>query len=524
MKTARLALLLSLALSAPASAAELLWQNFDTSPTGSVAALSGWSRAAWLGGITGRVDDINYAWSDPNILELTWNATASSAVFTNFSSTYTTNEHPVIRCSAKLLTANTNAFFQLGLRNSSATNFLSFQSTNGYGAFGFLFHDPVFFPLVHDRFVDVTFFYNRSNNSYRLDYDYTNRLAWATNGESGARVTHFNQFVVTRPAGTAATTGSLLVDDVSVETFPPHVWAWWRCAPDSGRHVVEQLGSFKPANNTGSSDFARTGSSDPVWDGTADFHNSGSTRQLIAGPADAALPLPATTNWTFETAFHMAPATGNTCFFDWSTNTGVNATTAWIQVGYSTNGYVFANLRDSQQGDTTYVNLGLRDFTPNGRWQHLAVVKSNANLTLYVDYQFVTNRILTAPADGSYAFSIASRASLGLGLNGGNAATDDATLDEIRFSTQALAPAEFLQPGQPLIVDIDNSPTNATWELTAKCILGQSYRIETSPSAGPAATWQPIPGTTFTSAHTFTFLDVSNTIPKSNFVRLVRQR
>ena len=51
-----------------------------------------------------------------------------------------------------------------------------------------------------------------------------------------------------------------------------------------------------------------------------------------------------------------------------------NATSAWIQIGYSTNGYIYANLRDSQQGDVTYVNLALRDFIPSGRWQHIADV------------------------------------------------------------------------------------------------------------------------------------------------------
>ncbi len=524
MKTVRLSLILSLALSSAASAAELLWTDFDSSPTGSVAALPGWSRAAWLGGLTGRVDNINYSHSPSNILELTWNATASSAVYTNFTSTYTTNEHPVIRCSAKLVTINTNAYFQLGLRNSASGALLAFEGTNGYGTFGFLYRDSIFIPLVNDRFVDVTFFYNRSNNHYRLDYDFTNRLAWATNGESGVRVTNFNQFVVTRPAGTASTTGSFLVDDVSIETFPPHVWAWWRCTLEPGARFVEQLGSFKPAFRAGVANAEVPGSSDPVWDGAGDVHNSGALRHLQAGPAEAALPLPASTNWTFETAFRMAPAVGNTTFFDWSTNLGHNATSAWIQIGYSTNGYIYANLRDSQQGDTTYVNLSLRDFFPSGRWQHLAVVKSNANLTLYVDYQLVTNRVLTSPADGSYAFSTASRASLGIALNGGNPVFADTSLDEIRFSAKALAPVEFLQPGQPLVVAIDNSPTNATWEITAKCILGQSYRLETSPSCAPSAIWQPIPGTTFTSTYSFHFLNVSNTVPKSNFVRLVRTR
>ena len=503
-----------------ANAAELLWQDFDSAPTGSVAALPGWSRAAWLGGITGRVDDINYSWSDPQILELPWNATASSAVYTNFNSTYTTNEHPVIRCSAKLVTLNTNAYFQLGLRNSSTGARLAFEGTNGYGTFGFLYRDSVFIPLVNDRFVDVTFFYNRSNNHYRLDYDFTNRLAWTTNGESGVRVTNFNQFVVARPGGTAGTTGSFLVDDVSVETFPPHVWAWWRCTADPNRRVVEQLGSFASALRDPFSDADRPGSCDPVWDGTADFHNAGSTRQLAADTAAAAVPLPPTTNWTLETVVRMDPAVANTAFFDWSTNFGHNATSAWIQVGYNSNGYVYVNLRDARQDNVSYINLALRDYAPNGRWQHLAVVKSNAQLALYVDYQLVTNRTLVPPATGAYAFDTASRATLGRALNNSNVADANTLFDEIRFSAKALAPAEFLQPGQPLIVDIDNSPTNTPWQLTMKGILGKSYRVETSPSIGTNANWQY--ATNRVADYTFNYIDIPGTVPKTNFVRILR--
>ena len=42
MKTFRLFLCLVCAIGSAASAAEHLWQNFDASPTGSVAALPGW--------------------------------------------------------------------------------------------------------------------------------------------------------------------------------------------------------------------------------------------------------------------------------------------------------------------------------------------------------------------------------------------------------------------------------------------------------------------------------------------------
>jgi hypothetical protein len=89
---------------------------------------------------------------------------------------------------------------------------------------------------------------------------------------------------------------------------------------------------------------------------------------------------------------------------------------------------------------------------------------------------------------------------------------------------QALAPSEFLQPGQPLIVAIrGHALNNDPWPLTAKCILGKSYRLETSPALGPAATWLPIPGSAFTSAYTFDFVDVPDTTPKTNFVRIVRE-
>lgn len=521
MKTTRLFLCLVFAICSAASAAELLWQDFDSVPTGSVAALPGWSRASWLGGLTGRVVNVDASHPPFNTLELVWNVIGSSAVYTNLDSSYNpTNEHPVIRCSAKLYCSNTNAFFQLGLRDSKTGNLLSFQSTNGYGCFGFIHRDKFFVPLVPDRFIDVTFFYNRSNNQYRCDFDFTNRLAWTTNDEGLATVTQFTQFVSTRLNDTVPTSGPLLIDDVSVETFPPYVWAWWRCSLEPGARFVEQLGSFKPAFRVGLANTDGPGSSDPVWDGSADFHNAGALRYLQAGPAEAALPLPATTNWTIETAFRMSPAAGNTALLDWGTDIGFNTTSAWIHVGYSSNGYVYANLRDSQQGDVTYVNLALRDFIPSGRWQHIAVVKSNANLTLYVDYQFVTNRVLTATADGSYAFSTLSSVAIGAALNGGNGATDDTTLDEVRFSGKDLVPAEFLQPGQPLIVDIVNHPTNATWKLTLKGILGKSYRVETSPALGPAAAWQF--ATNLVADKTFNYVNVPGTAPKTNFVRVIR--
>jgi hypothetical protein len=44
----------------------------------------------------------------------------------------------------------------------------------------------------------------------------------------------FTQFVATRLNNTPQTTGPLLIDDLAVETFPSHVWAWWRCTAEPG--------------------------------------------------------------------------------------------------------------------------------------------------------------------------------------------------------------------------------------------------------------------------------------------------
>ena len=523
-----------LALQPAAPAAEFLWTGFDSSPTGSVAAIPGWSRASWVGGgLTALVANVNFSHSPSNVLELPWNAVGSSAVFTNFVSTYvSTAEHPVVRFSAKIYCPNTNVFFQIGLRNSAAGHFLSFQNSNGYGCVGFQYRDTVFVPLVSNRFADVTVYYNRSNGYVRLDYDHTNRLAWNASDVHPTVHAQFNQFVATRLNGTAQTTGSLLIDDVSVETFPPHVWAWWRCTSLSRSRFAEQLGSFPPVARLGYGDSARPGSSDPVWDGSSDYRNEGATRQLVAGDTNCAVSIPTSSNWTLEAVYRTSPAeSSNVAFLDWSRGLGHNTNVAWIGFGinHSQRSFYY-NLRDSQQADGDYMfATAFGTFLPDLRWHHVALVKSNASLSIYLDYQLLTNRNLSAYsggsfADGSYAFNHLSRACIGRTLGNGNNCGENTLVDEVRISGKPLPLSEFLQPGQPMLVRIDgNAMNNDPWPLTAKCILGKTYRIESSANLSPPAPWTPIPGTTFTSAYTFDFIDVPNTFLKTNWIRLVRE-
>ena len=521
MKAGTIAMGVMLGFLAPARAAELLWANFDTNPVGPVSAVPGWTRAAWIANSqTGQVSSAG-SYSDSHSLELPWHSNGCTAVCTNFNSVYNpSNEHPVIRCSAKIFTPNTNMFFQLGLRDSASSNFLSYQTTNGYGVFGFRFRDSVFVPLVTGRFADVTFFYNRSNHFMRLDYDNTNRLAWTTNGEAVAIATQFNQFVVTRLTNTAATTGLFLVDNIRVETFPPHVWAWWRCG-ETANTITEQLGTFMPTQ--GSSLAVGPGASDPVFDGMNDFHNDGARRELYTEPANVARATPASSNWTVETVFRMDPGEHNVCFIDWGKSRGFDTNGARICFGFISNSASFYfTLRDDQQADTSdEYNFGAGEFEPDGRWHHAALVKYLSIVSVYLDYQQLTNiSLTTGHAAGTYSFDTQTRASIGMALNGANSCGPNTVLDEIRVSGRNLETGEFLQPGQPYLVEIMNSATNNPWRVAFKGILGRTYRAETSPVFGPGATWTP--AATATVAATFGAFNLPASA-QSNFVRILRQ-
>lgn len=518
MKTMGLFLCLSMGILTAAHARENLWENFDAYPVGSIAAQPGWARASWLNTQTAQVSTVQ-AHSPSHSLELPWNANGCSAAYTNFLAAYDpASNHPVIRCSAKLFLQNTNIALQFGLRNATDGAALSFLNTNGYGLFGFTNYDVVFIPLATGRFVDVTMFYNRSNNFYRLDYDYTNRLAWGTNNAASPLVhTQFNQFVVARLTNAAPATGAVLLDDVRVETFPPHVWAWWRC-DDTGMAFVEQLGCFKPTRREDVVGDADDSSSNPGYDGQDDCHNETAMRQLYTLPADCAMATPSTTNWTAEAVFRIPPGQQNVSFFDCGKASGFDTNGAWISFGFHLGWQSFYyNVRDAQQTDTSYANSSIGTFVPDGRWHHIAFVKTNADLKLYLDYKSVTTHVMPSTADGAFSFDTQTHACIGQSLNGGNKCGDQTLIDEVRFSGKALSIAEFLQPGKPLIASINNAEP---WHVAIKGILGRTYRFETSPSMGADASWTF--ATNLAMVSTFGTVDLPYSA-KTNFLRVIRE-
>ena len=129
----------------------------------------------------------------------------------------------------------------------------------------------------------------------------------------------------------------------------------------------------------------------------------------------------------------------------------------------------------------------------------------------------ITNFSLTTGfAEGAYTFNSQFRASIGITLNNGNASGPDTLIDEVRVSGKALARAELLQPGQPVIISIADE---GLWHIPIKGILGRTYRLEASPSAGSDAVWQPIATTTVVS--TFAAFDVAPAAA-SNFLGAIR--
>jgi hypothetical protein len=521
MKTLGLLICL-LGIATTALAEEHLWDNFDEAAVGSIADQTGWASASWLSTQTAQVSSAE-SFSPSNSLELAWHANGSSAGYTNFSSSYNpSNDHPVIRFSARLYIENTNVPFQIGICKSTGADFLSFQNKNGSGVFGFHpFNTAI--PLVTGSFVDVIGYYNRSNNTYRLDYDNVTVVPWGPSDEMP--MADFEQFLVTRLTNTASTTGGLFVDNVRVETFPDYVTAWWRCDDPEGT-AHERLGCLLPARRNTFKSYEHTSSSDPVYDGQFDFHNPTAYSRFFTYPGTNALDTSRTTNWTAEAVFRTG-TNANMALVGWGVGNGSFTTSSYISISYvdsSSSFYIY--LRDEEQpnGQSTYTRLG--SYTADNRWHHLAVVKSNTTLSLFFDYQFMAQTNILdlsggTTGDGTYQFTTNCRATVGETLNGGNTAPINSRIDEARFSSQILELSEFLQPGQPLLVDLRNSALLNPWELTVKVILDRTYRVETSPALGAAADWQK-EGLSFVGAYTFQFVDVS-TVPKTNFVRVIRE-
>lgn len=495
-----------------AIAGELVWQTFDNDATGIISTVSG-----WIASPTQPTVSAANAYSAPHALEIATPASGSSAAYTNFATAYSLllgTEHPVIRVSGKLFLPHTNVNLSFGLRDTLSSREFNFVCTNGVAK---LHNSPVSFPLVTGRFVDVTFHLNRSNGDTRLYYDVTNILAWGTYN-AGTNYTRFDRFVVTRTKS-PSDGGSVFLDNIRVDTFPPYVWAWWRFDEDSPSYQ-DHLGAFGVTNNW----YINLTPADPayayrpLYDGQTEYSNEMVSRRSYSPKLPCEAPTPTMTDWTVEVIFLHDPTEAAHDLFDWGSDLGFNSTSAYMAFTYHTNATGFSpDLRDSQQNTTDYQWLRTTfPYQPDARWHHIAFIKSSTNLHIYFDYRLAHTTNLDSHAKGAYRFDTNSRARLGMTLNGANPSDEYTYLDEVRFSTKALNVWEFLQPTRPIILSCDNSALDPQWELTLKTIKGRQYHIE-AVSSPTNATWSSLG--IFNAAGPLHMIQVSTT-PTNRFIRI----
>jgi hypothetical protein len=160
-------------------------------------------------------------------------------------------------------------------------------------------------------------------------------------------------------------------------------------------------------------------------------------------------------------------------------------------------------------------------FPPDGRWRHIALVKSGTTLLLYLDYQMVATAPLGSYAAGDYSFGAGTEATFGRTLNNANQAPDTTAFDDIRFSSRGQEPYDFLQPARPLIVRMDHDPGDNTWNMYFKGIHGRRYRIESSPVLGPGENWTVVEDD-YEVDTTYSYF-WNNTSTSNRFVRIHRK-
>ena len=519
-------LLLSLALAASVSA-EVVFEDLDGYAAGPVTNNPGWIISTSLTAIPGVVTNVN-AYSSPNCLELPYAGAISNtaATYKNFLVTNSI-ANPIMRLGARLLRDPTNGWENVAVslgRGVSARIVIANDVGNGHiriahqGA-------PALITGVEfrtNRYANLAFYYNMTNNTMALDYDGTNIVAWTNAG--GSAETWFDFVQLSRLAVAGAVERKVRFDDISLATFPASTWAWWRFEEGNGQQIAEALGHFPVTNSPGLIAPGNWAPSpvDLYYDGAGDAHNRYGLRAPALVRVRPQMPTPVFSNWTVEAVFRSS-AVDNFQFVDWGTGSGFDATNSYIFFAWvSANSNLTIHVRDAEQtstADSYYNDMGT--IPPDNRWHHVAAVKKGANLSTYVDYVFKVSTALDPNADGSYSFGTNAWMSIGQSLSFGNTTTTNVQFDEVRISTSALNPTEFLQPARPIFVDMTLYPLFSIWSLTAQTISGKTYRAFFSTNVGDWAGASEVQN--FTATAIFSTFEITMPTQKTSFIRLRRE-
>ena len=444
------ALFLAFALVAPRLPAMHWSETFEALPLGTITSNPGWGELMGEGTLAAcSVSEAN-PFSGLHALMVgtvpSIGATRKLAVYSGASYTYTGLNDEMLRVSARIYRTNNAQYFSLVLgTGETAAITLGTTLTGRVRVNGI----DTGVAWVTGRYAEAVLWYNLLTDQVTVQYDGAVILPWTA---LGAGMTGFNRIWVQRTKIGASDSGAILVDDLGVESLNPNVWGWWRCDDTTGGLVSEHTGHFAPAALIAPpAQPNQPGVWKTVQSGTDELANLGAISGMRASPVPATAAMPATRDWTLELVFLYDPSfPGNMHLFRLlSTSPGA---TSEISVVTPLTGGISVSLRDRDAADSTLVTAVPSVVAPTGRWHHLAIVKSNANLLTYIDYSPVGNVAIGANGDGSFEFPLPALASLG--ATGSVQLPDGVFVDEVRFTREVLGPNTFLRAARPEIVDM----------------------------------------------------------------------
>ncbi len=468
-------------------AQEYVHETFDAYLLGPINSQQGWGATNFLAAITNAQPASVSAASPcagPNSLLFSSVPPGKQcvlALYTNFNATYsyTGANHPVLRASFALRKqdARQNFAFMMGVGSDE----VSIGTDPGDGT---IVVDEVDtgVPFVAGRYVEMAVLYNMSNSDVCVQYNGTNILDWSgTDAPSLTQIVYAAFFRL--PDAYEGT--NLFVDEVLLDKPTPGTVAWWRYEAPITNTASDHAGHFRAARVASSSSGFVPGSTVPLHDGVQERSNDRARRSFHITDMSPWTITPKMSEWTLEAILSADPRTleiaGNFQILDWGTLQGFNSTNSQINLVWLRTTQMFSMyLRDAGQSDTSSQYLyPLGSMPADGGWHHLAVVKTGAWLTIYLDYRVVANPALDSASMGYYEFDTNSHFNIGQSLNGGNTSNPYQLLDELRFTARALRTGEFLQFGQPGLVSAPDF-SGGIWSFDALTISGRTYRAQTA--------------------------------------------
>lgn len=463
-------------------------ETFDPLPVGTITSNPGWGELMGEGTLAAcSVSEANpfsglhalLVGTVPSI-----GATRKLAVYSGASYTYTGLNDEMIRVSARIYRTNNAQYFSLVLGTGETAAITLGTTLTGRVRVNSI---DTGVSWATGRYAEAVLWYNLLTDQVTVQYDGAVILPWTT---LGAGMTGFNRVWVQRTKISSSDSGSIHVDDLSVESLNPNVWGWWRCDDTTGGLVSEHTGHFAPAALiTPPPQPDQPGVWKTVQSGADELANLGAISGMRAYPVTATAAMPATRDWTLELVFLYDPSfPGNMHLFRLlNSSPGANSE---ISIVTPLAGGISASLRDRDAPGSILVTAVPSVVAPTGRWHHLAIVKSNASLLTYIDYSLSGNVAIGVNGDGWFEFPLPAMASLG--ASGSVQLPDGVFVDEVRFTRAVLGPNTFLRAARPEVVDLQQLEIDNEGQLLMHFqVSGSPGRIYVIEGSDNLVDWSP---------------------------------